>query len=304
MNKKRGGLGRGIFSEGKGISAIISDEVPVGATILVAVDQIRENKHQPRRVFDEQALDDLASSIKQFGVLQPIVVRQTEDGYELVAGERRWRASKRAGLTEIPAVVKRYNDTEMTEIALIENLQRENLTAIEEAIAYKSLMQEFGLKQEELAQKMGRSRSYIANVVRLLALSDAVQEYVSRGTLTMGQVRPLVVIEDEELQLQLAEQIAEEGLSARACEELVKRILEPPAAKPAKTNTVVMAKEFFLANAEERLKSALGTQVKIKPGKTKNKIEIEFYSEEELERLLDVLTQEERRTTRPSSFHV
>lgn len=297
---RKRGLGRGIFESGKGIGAIISDEVPAGSSVTIPVEEIRANEYQPRRNFDEEALKELASSIKAYGVLQPIVVRKAADGYELVAGERRYRAAKLAGLSEIPAIVKKYDNKEMSEVALIENLQRQDLNVMEEAVAYKNLMTEFGLKQDELAQRMGRSRSYIANVIRLLSLAPAVRQLVADGTLTMGQVRPLVIITDEALQVKLANHIVEDGLSARAVEELVKRVLEP---KQEKDNAKPK-KEIFHAQAEDRLKSALGTQVVIRTGKKKSKIEIEFYSEDELERLLELLTQTRQTSKAKRAFHV
>ncbi len=256
----------------------------------IAVNEIVPNRFQPRRTFDEAALNELAQSISQHGVIQPILVRRTPTGYELVAGERRWRAAQMVGLTAIPAVVREYTDGEMTEIALIENLQRENLNTIEEAAAYKRLMDEFALTQEEVARKIGRSRSLIANTVRLLNLSPAVQDHVSRGTLSMGQARPLLALEDPELQLEAAESIIAEGLSARDAEELVRRLVNAPRIKKAKK---VEKREIHLAEAEDRLKMALGTQVKIKPGKLKSKIEIEFYSADDLERIIEVLTARE-----------
>ncbi len=297
---RKRGLGRGIFESGKGIGAIISDEVPAGSSVTIPVEEIRANEYQPRRNFDEEALKELASSIKAYGVLQPIVVRKVAGGYELVAGERRYRAAKLAGLSEIPAIVKKYDNKEMSEVALIENLQRQDLNVMEEAVAYKNLMAEFGLKQDELAQRMGRSRSYIANVIRLLSLAPAVRQLVADGTLTMGQVRPLVIITDEALQVKLANHIVEDGLSARAVEELVKRVLEP---KQEKDNAKPK-KEIFHAQAEDRLKSALGTQVVIRTGKKKSKIEIEFYSEDELERLLELLTQSRQASKAKRAFHV
>ncbi|MDT8903346.1 ParB/RepB/Spo0J family partition protein [Anaeroselena agilis] len=252
----------------------------------IAVKAIVPNRFQPRRVFDEGALTELAQSIKQHGVIQPILVRKTPTGYELVAGERRWRAAQMVGLQVIPAVVREYSDGEMTEIALIENLQRENLNPIEEALAFKRLMEEFALTQEEVARKIGRSRPLIANTVRLLNLAPAVQEYVSRGTLTTGQVRPLLALENAELQEEAADSIIEGELSARDAEELVRRLLNSPRPpKPKKQEN----REIFLAEAEERLKMALGTQVKIKPGKMRSKIEIEFYSPDDLERIIEAL---------------
>lgn len=297
---RKRGLGRGIFESGKGIGAIISDEVPAGSSVTIPVEEIRANEYQPRRNFDEEALQELASSIKVYGVLQPIVVRKVAGGYELVAGERRYRAAKLAGLSEIPAIVKKYDNKEMSEVALIENLQRQDLNVMEEAVAYKNLMAEFGLKQDELAQRMGRSRSYIANVIRLLSLAPAVRQLVADGTLTMGQVRPLVIITDEALQVKLANHIVEDGLSARAVEELVKRVLEPKQEK----DHAKPKKEIFHAQAEDRLKSALGTQVVIRTGKKKSKIEIEFYSEDELERLLELLTQSRQTGKTKRAFHV
>lgn len=300
MRKTKGGLGRGILTGGKGIGAIISDEVPSGSSVMIPLDEIRANEFQPRKSFDESALAELKASIEAYGVLQPIVVRKVAGGYELAAGERRLRAAKLAGIKEIPAIVKTYDNKEMSEIALIENLQREDLNVMEEALAYKNLMTDFGLTQEELAQRMGRSRSHIANVMRLLALELTVQELVSRGTLTMGQVRPLVIVTDEELQIKLAYHIAENGLSARASEELVKRVME----RKDEPEKVKPKKEIFLAEAEDRLKSVLGTQVIIRPGKKKSKIEIEFYSEDELQRLLELLTAERKAKRAPKEFHV
>jgi len=283
MNKQMRGLGRGLDA------LIPTTEVQENEQVAtVALKDITPNKFQPRRVFDKEALLELTQSIKQYGVLQPIVLRKTLTGYELVAGERRWRASQQAGLTEIPAVVREYTDSEMTEIALIENLQRENLNPIEEAMAYRRLMDEFGLTQEEVARKIGRSRSHIANFVRLLNLQSLVQEYVSRGTLSMGQARPLLALENGELQIEAAEIIIAEDLSARDAEELVKRLAVAP--RTGKQQTSPAPKEIFVVEAEDRLKLILGTQVKIKPGKLKSKIEIEFYSAEDLDRIIDVLT--------------
>jgi len=263
----------------------------------IAVKAIVPNKFQPRRVFDQDALTELAQSIKQHGVIQPILVRKSLTGYELVAGERRWRAAQMAGLEVIPAVVREYTDGEMTEIALIENLQRENLNPIEEALAYKRLMDEFALTQEEVARKIGRSRPLIANTVRLLNLAPAVQEHVSRGTLTTGQVRPLLALESHELQVEAGETIIEEDLSARDAEELVRRLLKEPRTPKAKKQE---PRELFLTEAEERLKMALGTQVKIKPGKMRSKIEIEYYSADDLERIIESLTvREQAAATRP-----
>ena len=295
MSKQRG-LGRGLDALFPGMTEQTQDQE--GVTYEVAIQTVIPNKSQPRRVFDEEALADLAQSIKQHGVLQPIMVRKIIDGYELVAGERRWRASQMAGLKTIPAVVREFTDAEMTEIALIENLQRENLNPIEEALAYRRLMDEFGFTQEEVARKIGRSRSLIANMVRLLQLHPDVQQHLWQGTLTNGQVRPLLALEDPDLQIEAASQIVEEGLSAREVEDLVRKLLNRRVRHPAVAEEVaevplpVKAEEerYFLGEVEDRLKLILGTQVRIKTGKQKSKIEIEFYSPEDLERLLETLT--------------
>lgn len=284
MNKQARGLGKGLDALLPNLEAEANENVAE-----IAVDEIVPNKFQPRREFDEEAMLELTQSIKQYGVIQPIVVRKTLQGFELVAGERRWRACRAAGLKVIPAVVREYTDAEMTEIALIENLQRENLNAIEEALAYRMLMEKFGLTQEEVARKIGRSRSMIANTVRLLNLHPTVQNHVSRGTLSMGQARPLLALENTDLQLKAAEMIIEEDLSARDAEELVRRLSTKPRQVKQQT-TQPDEKEIFVVEAEDKLKLILGTQVKIKPGKMKSKIEIEFYSAEDLDRIIEVLT--------------
>lgn len=299
MNKQTRGLGRGLDALLRTTETDYEKmEKEAGEKICILnVDEIVANKFQPRVEFNDDALEDLMESIKQFGVLQPILVRKLSTGYELIAGERRLRASKLAGLDTIPAIIREYTDTEITAIALIENLQREDLTAIEEALAYSKLLTEFGLTQEELAQKVGRSRSHIANFIRLLNLPSKIQQYVSRGTLSMGQVRPLISIEDEKLQLDTAEYIISEELSARAVEDFVRKLLITPLSEDEKEKEQVLPKrEVFVMEAEDKLKMLLGTQVKIKPGKVKSKIEIEFYSTEDLDRIIETLTE----TTKPN----
>lgn len=284
MNKQARGLGRGLESLLPGTDA--NDTKKINE---VAVKDIRPNPFQPRRDFDDEVMAELIQSVKQYGVIQPVVVRKTLTGYELVAGERRWRASKAAGLKDIPAVVRDYTDGEMTEIALIENLQRQDLNPVEEALAFRSLMEKFGLTQEEVAHKIGRSRSLIANTIRLLNLPESVQVHVSRGTLSMGQAKPLLALESAERQIEAAEHIIEEDLSARDAEELVRRL----AAKPRQQRQQQQPtdeQEIFLVEAEDRLKLLLGTKVKIKPGKLKSKIEIEFRSSDDLDRIIEVLT--------------
>jgi ParB family transcriptional regulator, chromosome partitioning protein len=275
------GLGRGI--EALMATTLAEYDAP---TTEIGVHDIAHNKFQPRRVFDEAAMDELEQSIRKYGVIQPIIVRQTIAGYDLVAGERRLRAARKAGLCTVPAVIRELSDAQMSEIALIENIQRENLNVIEEALAYRRLMDDFGLTQEDVASKIGRSRSMIANVVRLLNLAPEVQDHVSRGTLAMGQVRPLLSLEDHTQQIEAANTIIEGELSARDAEELVRRLLKTPAQKNKRAPE---GNEIFVGELEERLKLILGTQVKIKPGKLKSRIEIEFYSPDDLERIVEVL---------------
>ena len=283
MNKQSRGLGRGL----EALIPTMSEQEVVKELLIT---DIVANKYQPRNEFNEEALEELAESINQYGLLQPVIVRKVFNGYELIAGERRWRAAQKNGAKTIPAIVREYSDIETTEIALIENLQRENLNAIEEAGAYQRLVNEFGLTQEELAKKIGRSRSHIANFIRLLNLPEIVQEYVSRGTLTMGQVRPLLTLESEDLQIEAAEYIIAEDLSARDAEKLVKKLMKDPQVLQEELEEEEYKEDIFVVEAEDVLKMALGTKVKIKPGKKKSKIEIEFYSADDLERLVEVLT--------------
>ena len=283
MNKQSRGLGRGL----EALIPTMSEQEVVKELLIT---DIVANKYQPRNEFNEEALEELAESINQYGLLQPVIVRKVLNGYELIAGERRWRAAQKNGAKTIPAIVREYSDIETTEIALIENLQRENLNAIEEAGAYQRLVNEFGLTQEELAKKIGRSRSHIANFIRLLNLPEIVQEYVSRGTLTMGQVRPLLTLESEDLQIEAAEYIIAEDLSARDAEKLVKKLMKDPQVLQEELEEKEYKEDIFVVEAEDVLKMALGTKVKIKPGKKKSKIEIEFYSADDLERLVEVLT--------------
>lgn len=300
MSKQARGLGRGLDALIR--NTTIEDTDANEKVNLLAISEIEANKFQPRKEFDDEALEELMQSIKQYGVLQPILVRRTLTGYELIAGERRLRASKRAGLKVIPAIVREYSDSEMTEIALIENLQREDLTAIEEAAAYEKLLTIFGLTQEELAQKVGRSRSHIANFIRMLSLPKVIQDYVSRETISMGQAKPLITLDDENLQIEAAEYIIAEDLSARASEDLVKILTANPnylhekqqLIDEADENETILtpdARELFVVEAEDRLKLMLGTQVKIKQGKKKSRIEIDFYSQDDLDRIIEALSE-------------
>ena len=280
-------------------SDVISKEMNGIAVQQIPLHEIQANRYQPRHEFDESALEELKESIVQHGVLQPILVRQLPagKGYELVAGERRFRASRLAGLETVPALVRPLSDAASTEIALIENLQREDLNAIEEANAYRNLLQNFGLTQEALAERVGRSRSHITNMIRLLKLDAHVQEYLANGSLSMGQARPLVVLTDVALQREAADIIMARECSARQAEELVKR-LQKNAKETAEAKEAESPREtekIFLQEAEDKLKMFFGTQVRIRSQGKKNRIEIDFSSEEDLNRILDSLLEKKSR---------
>ena len=280
-----------------------SDVIPKGMNGIsvqqIPLHEIQANRYQPRHEFDESALDELKESIVQHGVLQPILVRQLPagKGYELVAGERRFRASRLAGLETVPALVRPLSDAASTEIALIENLQREDLNAIEEANAYRNLLQNFGLTQEALAERVGRSRSHITNMMRLLKLDVHVQEYLANGSLSMGQARPLVVLTDAALQREAADIIMARECSARQAEELVKRLQKKAeeTAEAKEEESPGETEKIFLQEAEDKLKMFFGTQVRIRSQGKKNRIEIDFSSEEDLNRILDSLLEKKSR---------
>lgn len=253
----------------------------------VGVKEIRPNPYQPRKHFEEGALEELKLSIQEFGILQPLVLRKSVKGYELVAGERRLRAAQLAGLDRVPVIIKEFTDEQVMEIALIENLQRENLNAMEIAQAYQKLMGTFSLTQEELADKVGKSRPHVANFLRLLNLPQEIQDYVSRGTISMGHARALLALEEDDLKIQLAEEIMDKDLSVRQVEEWIRKMEQ---AKNVSRETKKVEKGKFLEDIEERLRFTFGTSVQIKPGKeNRGKIEISYFSEEDLERILEIL---------------
>ena len=280
-------------------SDVIPKEMNGIAVQQIPLHEIQANRYQPRHEFDESALEELKESIVQHGVLQPILVRQLPagKGYELVAGERRFRASRLAGLETVPALVRPLSDAASTEIALIENLQREDLNAIEEANAYRNLLQNFGLTQEALAERVGRSRSHITNMMRLLKLDVHVQEYLANGSLSMGQARPLVVLTDAALQREAADIIMARECSARQAEELVKRLQKnaEEKAEAKEAESPGETEKIFLREAEDKLKMFFGTQVRIRSRGKKNRIEIDFSSEEDLNRILDSLLEKKSR---------
>lgn len=275
---------------GKGLDALIpslsiNDDDKV---VEIPISQLRANPYQPRKAFDEEAIHELAESIRQHGVIQPIIVRPVLRGYEIIAGERRFRASQYCGNATVPAVVRTFNDQQVMEIALIENLQRENLNAMEVAVAYQGLMDQFSLTQEELSVKVGKSRSHIANFLRLLALPEEVKDYVSRGTLSMGHARAIVGVKDEILVKQLAKQSIEQQWSVRELEEAVQQLDRSQTGEKAKTK--LKKKDPFIDTLEESLRERFKTTVKIKHGqKDKGKIELNYYSKQDLERLLELL---------------
>lgn len=291
MVKRKSGLGKGLDTL---IPEVVSDlKQPESATsqvkkseTIVKITKVEPNRNQPRKNFDEDALQELADSIKQFGIIQPLVVQKKDDHYEIIAGERRWRAAKLAGIKEVPIIIKDYSDEEVMEIALIENIQREDLNPIEEALAYKRLLQEYNLKQDEVADKVSKSRTAVTNSMRLLKLSEEVQQMVIDEMISSGHARALLSIEDKDVQVSIANKIFDEKLSVRETEKLVKSILNPKVKQPV---TVNKAEELAYKDIEERIKTIIGSKVTInKKSKNKGKIEIEYYSPEELERIIDI----------------
>ena len=265
-----------------------SDEKKTGETI-VNITKVEPNREQPRKNFDEDALEELAESIKQFGLLQPILVQDRKTYYEIIAGERRWRAAKKAGLKEVPVIIKNYTEQEIVEIALIENIQREDLNPIEEALAYKRLLTEFNLKQDEVAERVSKSRTAVTNSMRLLKLSENVQQMIIDDMISTGHARALISIEDPEQQYTIAQQIFDEKLSVREVEKFVKNMNKP--AKPKKIVVADKSMEAVYQDIEENLKQKLSTKVSItSKGNGAGKIEIEFYSHDDLEKLMDLLS--------------
>jgi len=258
---------------------------------LVDIKKVEPNRNQPRKQFDEDAIEELADSIKQYGVIQPLLVKKKDDYYEIIAGERRWRASKKAGLKKIPVIVKEYEDTEILKISLIENLQREDLNPIEEAIAYQKLSEDYGLKQDEIAVSVSKSRTAITNTMRLLKLDERVQKMIMNNLISSGHGRSLIPIEDNEKQYQTAIRIMDDGLSVREAERLVKKVLKENENTEDKEEAAKEDNNSSMFNYyENRMKEILGSKVKIKNKKNnKGKIEIEYYSPEELERIIDMI---------------
>lgn len=291
MNEKKRGLGRGL-------NALINTGTDTESKentkenneykeVFVNISLVEPNRNQPRKEFDKNALSELANSIKQYGILQPIIVQKNEDMYEIIAGERRWRAAKEAGLTEVPVITRDYDKQKIMEISIIENIQRENLNPIEEAMAYQSLMEEYGLKHEELAERVSKNRSTITNSMRLLKLSDNIQQMIIDGKISAGHAKVLLSVENTSEQEKIAQELISKSLSVRELEKLVKQYIKPRKKKKSKDDTDY---SLFYKEYEDRLKDILGTKVQINTkDKNKGRIEIDYYSAAELERIVELL---------------
>lgn len=304
MTPRKGGLGRGLdamisetaknprtspkkTNSQKIIKQELQEKKEEGTVFTVKMTQIEPNRKQPRKQFDEDALLELAESIKQFGVLQPLLVQKKDDYYEIIAGERRWRASKLAGIKEVPVILKDFSEQEAVEISLIENIQRENLNPIEEAAAFKRLMEEFHLKQDTIAERVAKSRTAVTNSMRLLKLDERVQQMLIDEMLSTGHARALLAIDDKEMQYGAAVKVFDEKLSVRETEKLVKEVLNP---REKREEPVDSALELIYQQLEEKIKGIIGSKVAIhRKNKDKGKIEIEYYSQDELERIVELL---------------
>lgn len=289
MAPKTKGLGKGIGN----LIPDVTEEKPVQVKTKIVekivdsklkITEIEPNREQPRKMFDEDSLIELSESIKQHGVLQPLLVQKKEGYYEIIAGERRWRAAKLAGLKEVPVVIKDFSAQEIVEVALIENIQREDLNPIEEALAYQRLVKEYNLKQDEVAEKVSKSRTAVTNSMRLLKLDERVQQMIVDEKISSGHARTLLAVEDGDTQYLLAEKVFDEKLSVRETEKLIKNLNKPVKEKTVPEN------DFVYRNLEDKIKDIMGTKVVIKNKENnKGKIEIEYYSREELERIIDII---------------
>ncbi|MCR4840130.1 MAG: ParB/RepB/Spo0J family partition protein [Lachnospiraceae bacterium] len=288
---------------GRGLDSLIKDKFDAPTTsasaakagsgdIMVSLSSIEPNREQPRSNFNDEGIEELSESIKVHGIIQPLIVKKNENAegmYEIIAGERRWRAARLAGLSEVPVLVKEYSEQEAYEVALIENIQRQDLNAIEEALAYEKLINDFNLKQEELAKRVSKSRTAITNSLRLLKLQDKVKQLVVNGKLSAGHARALVGVKNEDKQVKLADKIVYEGLSVREAEDIVRGLDAPAKKKDEKAGKEKAPVSPEQANIEEELKAIFGTKVNIKGNSEKGKIQIEYYSQDEFERILSQL---------------
>ena len=291
MNEKKRGLGRGLnalINTGPDIEVKEkSKDNNDNKEVFVNISLVEPNRNQPRKEFDKEALSELAASIKQYGILQPIMVQKNGDMYEIIAGERRWRAAKEAGLKEVPVIVRDYDKQKIMEISIIENIQRENLNPIEEAMAYQCLMEEYGLKHDELADKVSKNRSTITNSMRLLRLSENIQQMIIDGKISTGHAKVLLSVENKEEQEKIAAELISKSLSVRDLEKLVKKYIKP---RKKKENKETIDYSLFYKEYEDKLKDILGTKVQINTkDKNKGRIEIDYYSAAELERIVELL---------------
>ena len=294
MAPKKGGLGKGLNAlipptEEKKVPEKVKSSLvtETDKETMVNITKVEPNRTQPRKNFDEDALQELSDSIKQFGIIQPLIVQDRKDHYEIIAGERRWRAAKKAGLKEVPVIIKNYTDQEIVEISIIENIQREDLNPIEEALAYKRLLEEFNLKQDQVAERVSKSRTAVTNSMRLLKLCDKVQQMIIDEMITTGHARAILSIEDPEEQYNLAQRIFDEKLSVREVEKIMKNIGKPAKEKKPKDTRL----EVIYQDIEEKLKQKLGAKVVISSkGNGAGKMEIEFYTHDDLEKLVDMLS--------------
>ena len=287
---KKRGLGKGLGALIPDMMSlnIIEENVHEEKIQIINVDKIRPNPDQPRKNFDKENMKELSDSIKMHGVIQPIIVAEDSGGYMIIAGERRWRAAKDIGLKGVPCIVKHYKGKQLLEVSLIENLQRQDLNVIEEARAYRYLIDQYNVTQEQLSEALGKSRSYIANILRLLRLDKRVIGCIIEGKMSGGHGRAILSIESNENQYKLAQKIISESLSVRQVEQLVKSLMNP--IKKDKKEVKKEPKDIFLIEIEKNLRSLLGTEVNIIRGAKKGKIEIEYHSEEDLERIVDLLS--------------
>ena len=279
------------FALGKGLSALIPDEmeesIDIKNNMMISINKIKNNSEQPRRIFDSEKIAELTESIKTYGIIQPLILRKDkEDRYVIVAGERRWRAAKLAGLKEVPAIVMELGDRDILEISLIENIQRQDLNPIEEAFAYKKLLNDFEITQEELSKRIGKSRVVISNTMRLTNLDGRVQQYLIEGIITEGHGKVLLTVEDGQIQYELAQQVIDEKLSVRELERLIKRISERKKENIESKNNEV---NLYYKDIKNQLQNYFGTKVNISNKRNKGKIEIEYYSEDDLQRILDII---------------
>ncbi|MGG7179202.1 ParB/RepB/Spo0J family partition protein [Clostridium paraputrificum] len=278
------------FALGKGLGALIPDDIESNkeeSNLLIPLNKIKSNSEQPRKAFDNEKIAELAESIKNHGIIQPLILKQKDSNYIIVAGERRWRAAKMLSLKEVPAIVMDLTDKEVLEISLIENIQRQDLNPIEEALAYKKLLSDFNLTQEELSKRIGKSRATITNTMRLTNLDERVQQYLIEGIITEGHGRTLLGIDDGDLQYDIAQKTIDEKLSVRELERLIKKLGNEQTNKEVEERS----KELnpYYKDVRNKLQDYFGTKVNLSSKKNKGKIEIEYYSEEDLQRILDII---------------